>query len=65
VIGIDQITFESDYPHQDSLWPNTVAYAEKAMADLTPEEIHKVVRGNAITLLQLPETLELTQGGAR
>ena len=54
VIGIDQITFESDYPHQDSLWPHTLAYAEKAMAELTAEEIYKVVRGNAINLFQLP-----------
>lgn len=57
VIGIDQITFESDYPHQDSLWPHTRDYAEKAMATLSPEEIEKVVRGNAITLFQLPAEL--------
>jgi predicted TIM-barrel fold metal-dependent hydrolase len=57
VIGIDQITFESDYPHQDSLWPHTLAYAEKAMAELTAEEIYKVVRGNAINLFQLPAEL--------
>src|SRR5699024_2466590 len=25
-IGIDQITFEVDYPHQDTTWPDTVAY---------------------------------------
>ena len=57
VIGIDQITFESDYPHQDSLWPHTREYAESAMADLSPEEIHKVVRDNAISLFGLPVTL--------
>jgi predicted TIM-barrel fold metal-dependent hydrolase len=57
VIGIDQITFESDYPHQDSLWPHTRAYAEKAMASLTPQEISKVVRENAIRLFQLPAEL--------
>jgi predicted TIM-barrel fold metal-dependent hydrolase len=57
VIGIDQITFESDYPHQDSLWPNTRAYAEKAMAGLSAGEIEKVVRGNAIQLFQLPAEL--------
>jgi predicted TIM-barrel fold metal-dependent hydrolase len=56
-IGIDQITFETDYPHQDSTWPNTVGYAQRAMADLTPAEIHKVVRGNAIRLFSLPETI--------
>ena len=56
-IGIDQITFETDYPHGDSLWPNSRAYAEKAMADLTPEEIRKVVRDNAIALFRLPAEL--------
>jgi len=56
-IGIDIITFESDYPHQDSTWPNTRAWAETAMADLSPQEIYKVVRGNAIDLFGLPEEL--------
>jgi len=56
-IGIDQITFESDYPHQDSTWPNTRQYAESAMADLSPDQIHKIVRGNAIALFGLPETI--------
>src|SRR5260221_9298215 len=56
-IGIDQITFESDYPHQDSTWPNTEAYAAKAMATLTDEEIFKIVRGNAIKLFGLDENL--------
>jgi predicted TIM-barrel fold metal-dependent hydrolase len=56
-IGIDQITFERDYPHRDSTWPNTKAHAQKAMADLSAEEIHKVVRGSALVLLQLPETV--------
>ena len=56
-IGIDQITFESDYPHQDSTWPNTRAYAEKAMANLSPDEIYRIVRGNAIKMLSLDENL--------
>jgi hypothetical protein len=56
-IGIDQITFETDYPHQDTTWPDTLAYAQRAMAGLTAEEIHKIVRGNAISLFGLPETL--------
>jgi predicted TIM-barrel fold metal-dependent hydrolase len=56
-IGIDQITFESDYPHQDSTWPNTQDYAAKAMAGLTDEEIFKIVRGNAIELFGLDKDL--------
>ena len=56
-IGIDQITFETDYPHQDTTWPHTRRYAEHAMAGLSAEEIDKVVRRNAIELLSLPETI--------
>lgn len=56
-VGIDQITFETDYPHQDSTWPHTTAYVEKAMADLDAEERHKILRGNAIRMLRLPEEL--------
>jgi predicted TIM-barrel fold metal-dependent hydrolase len=56
-IGIDQILFESDYPHGDSTWPNTRQYAEKAMAALTPSEIQKIVRDNAIELFGLPKAL--------
>jgi predicted TIM-barrel fold metal-dependent hydrolase len=56
-IGIDQITFETDYPHQDTTWPDTMAYAQRAMAGLTDDEIYKIARGNAITMLDLPETI--------
>jgi predicted TIM-barrel fold metal-dependent hydrolase len=56
-VGIDQITFESDYPHQDTTWPNTAAYAEKVMSGFPPDEIYKIVRGNAIQMLELPEEL--------
>lgn len=56
-IGIDQITFETDYPHQDSTWPNTLRYAEQVMADLTDDEVDKVVRRNAIKLFSLPATI--------
>jgi predicted TIM-barrel fold metal-dependent hydrolase len=56
-LGIDQITFESDYPHGDSLWPNTLAYAEQALADYDDDEIEKIIRTNAIKLFDLPEQL--------
>jgi predicted TIM-barrel fold metal-dependent hydrolase len=56
-IGVGQITFESDYPHQDSTWPNTKSYAEVAMADLLADEIDRICRGNAIELFDLPRQL--------
>ncbi len=52
-VGVDNITFETDYPHTDTTWPNTKAVAEKMMGDLSPEVVHKIVRGNAIEMLSL------------
>lgn len=52
-IGIDRITFETDYPHSDSTWPDTPAVASRLLEGLTDDEIHKIVRGNAIDLFSL------------
>jgi predicted TIM-barrel fold metal-dependent hydrolase len=52
-VGIDNITFETDYPHTDSTWPDTKAVAEEMMAGLTDEQVYKIVRGNAIRMLDL------------
>ena len=56
VIGVDNVTFETDYPHTDTTWPNTKAVAEKMMADLSDEVKYKVLRGNAIRMLSLDIT---------
>ena len=52
-VGIDNVTFETDYPHTDSTWPDTKKVAEEMMADLTEEQIYKIIRGNAIRMLDL------------
>ncbi|MEZ5169366.1 MAG: amidohydrolase family protein [Acidimicrobiia bacterium] len=52
-IGVDTVTFETDYPHSDSTWPNTLEIAQRIMKDLDDETIHKIVRGNAIRMLHL------------
>ncbi len=55
VVGIDQITFEVDYPHADSTFPNTekVATAIVESAGLNEDETYKLLRGNAIDLYHL------------
>jgi len=60
-LGVDQLTFESDYPHMDSSWPNTRAYALEALttAGYTQEETNKVIRDNAIALFELPPSLHV------
>ncbi len=52
-VGIDNITFETDYPHTDSTWPNTRAVAAEMFAGLTEDQIYKICRGNAIRMLDL------------
>jgi predicted TIM-barrel fold metal-dependent hydrolase len=52
-IGIDRITFETDYPHSDSTWPDTRAVAAHLLAGLPADDVYRIVRGNAIELFQL------------
>jgi predicted TIM-barrel fold metal-dependent hydrolase len=52
-VGRDNVTFETDYPHSDSTWPNTKALAEEMLAGLDADTVHKIVRGNAIRMLEL------------
>jgi predicted TIM-barrel fold metal-dependent hydrolase len=52
-VGVDNITFETDYPHTDSTWPETKQVATEMMAGLDDEAIYKIVRGNAIRMLCL------------
>ena len=52
-VGVDNITFETDYPHTDSTWPHTKKVAEELMKDLTQEQVNKICRDNAIKMLHL------------
>jgi predicted TIM-barrel fold metal-dependent hydrolase len=52
-VGEDNITAETDYPHSDSTWPDSGAIMAKLTAGLTAEQTRKVLRGNAIRLLDL------------
>jgi hypothetical protein len=54
-VGVDNICFETDYPHTDTTWPHSKAYVEKmvAGAGLDDETAYKVLRGNAIRMLDL------------
>jgi predicted TIM-barrel fold metal-dependent hydrolase len=52
-VGRENIAFETDYPHQDSTWPNTHQVAKELFGHLDAETVHKIVRGNAIRFLGL------------
>ncbi|WP_420749379.1 amidohydrolase family protein [Rhodococcus sp. O3] len=53
-IGIDNITWECDYPHSDSNWPNSRKRVHDAMIDVPDEDVHKMVELNARRLLNFP-----------
>jgi predicted TIM-barrel fold metal-dependent hydrolase len=53
-VGIDHVTFETDYPHQDSTWPHSREAAARQFGHLDQVSIDKVARDNAIRLLGLP-----------
>jgi predicted TIM-barrel fold metal-dependent hydrolase len=46
-IGVDNILFESDYPHGDGTWPDTQQVIEHVLGSLPVEEIRKITHENA------------------
>ncbi len=52
-VGVNNICFETDYPHSDSTWPHSKEVAEKLMGHLPQDVINKLIRGNAIEMLGL------------
>jgi predicted TIM-barrel fold metal-dependent hydrolase len=52
-IGVDNVTYETDYPHSDSTWPHSRKIAEEQTKDLADDVVYKVIRGNAIEMLHL------------
>jgi predicted TIM-barrel fold metal-dependent hydrolase len=55
-VGEDNVCFETDYPHTDTTWPDTKPFIEKFREYLTEEQLYKVLRGNAIRMLELDRT---------
>jgi hypothetical protein len=49
-VGMEQICFETDYPHADSTFPHSKKVATDicTQAGLTEEETYLFLRGNAI-----------------
>lgn len=48
-MNIDHVTWECDYPHSDTLWPNCPERLWDTMKDLTDEVIEKISHRNALS----------------
>jgi hypothetical protein len=52
-IGIGQLVFETDYPHQDTTWPRTGELVAQIAQRVTSEELEMLTRTNAMAMLEL------------
>jgi predicted TIM-barrel fold metal-dependent hydrolase len=53
-VGVDHITFESDYPHGDGTWPDTQAVFADVFGAMSDDEIAKISHENAAALFRHP-----------
>jgi predicted TIM-barrel fold metal-dependent hydrolase len=53
-IGVENILFETDYPHGDGTWPDTQDLVEQVYGDLPAAELRAILCENAATLFRHP-----------
>jgi predicted TIM-barrel fold metal-dependent hydrolase len=53
-VGVDNVMFESDFPHPTCLFPKPLDQARSGMAELTMEERRKILSGNAARVYNIP-----------
>ncbi len=53
IIGVNSLTWGSDYPHHESTFPRSREILEKILADCTEEEKVKIVSGNAARIYKI------------
>ena len=52
-IGVDNLLFGVDYPHYESIWPNTLDWMRAAFAGVPEAEVRAIVGENAIRWYRL------------
>jgi predicted TIM-barrel fold metal-dependent hydrolase len=55
-VGVDNVCFETDYPHTDTTWPRSEEYVTKLLMGFDDDAAYKILRGNAIRMLELDRT---------
>ena len=51
--GPENLLWASDYPHPDSIWPNSVKTIAETMGHMAPDQVRAICGGNAATLYGL------------
>jgi predicted TIM-barrel fold metal-dependent hydrolase len=55
-INVDGLIWGSDFPHQESDWPESLRVIEKNFAGVPADEKYKMVCGNAVEFFRLPSS---------
>jgi predicted TIM-barrel fold metal-dependent hydrolase len=53
-LGADHVLFETDFPHPTCLYPSSLEYAAKTLADVDPAVQRKVLQDNSAELYRIP-----------
>ena len=53
-VGVDNVMFETDFPHPICLYPRPLEQVRECLADLTPDERRKVLSANAARVYNIP-----------
>lgn len=59
-MNINRLVWGSDFPHQESEWPDSMGVIERNFADVPVEEKRKMVAGNLIDFLHLEDAKAVT-----
>jgi predicted TIM-barrel fold metal-dependent hydrolase len=65
LLGVDKILWATDFPHQESEFPNSDRVIEKNFAGVPADEIQQIVAGNAIRFFHLDATVAPAETPAR
>jgi hypothetical protein len=52
LIGIDNLLLETDFPHADGTWPESIQIVQKELAPLGEDDMIKLLRDNARRVFQ-------------
>jgi len=58
-IGVENIMFETDYPHGDGTWPDTQDLVEEVYGDLPTDELRAILCENAARVFRHPLPAEV------
>jgi predicted TIM-barrel fold metal-dependent hydrolase len=53
-IGVERICVEIDYPHSDSVWPNSRKVLTETLREVPDDEVHRIVELNAREVFNFP-----------